>query len=76
MFSPTRGACWRSLAGRRNVVVVPMGEQVLAARILALREGSALTYAAVAEATAPGQLSLDALRRVYRLGSGRRPRHA
>ena len=58
--------------GRRNVVVVPMGEQVLAARILALREGSALTYASVAEATGPGQLSLDALRRVYRLGSGRR----
>jgi len=56
--------------GRRNLVVVPMGEQVLAARILALREGSALTYASVAEATGPGQLSLDALRRVYRLGPG------
>ena len=45
-----------------------MGEQVLAARILALREGSALTFASVGEATGPGQLSLDALRRVYRLG--------
>ena len=58
--------------GRRDMVVVPMGEQVLAARVLALREGSALTYASVAEATGPGQLSLDALRRVYRLGSGQR----
>jgi 3-dehydroquinate dehydratase/shikimate dehydrogenase len=58
--------------GRRNLVVVPMGEQVLAARILALREGSALTYASVAEATGPGQLSLDALRRVYRLGASQR----
>ena len=58
--------------GRRNLVLVPMGEPVLAARILALREGSALTYASVAEATGPGQLSLDALRRVYRLGPGQR----
>jgi len=57
---------------RRNLVVVPMGEPVLAARILALREGSALTYASVAEATGPGQLSLEALRRVYRLGPGQR----
>lgn len=58
--------------GRRNLVVVPMGEGVLAARVLALREGSALTYACVAGATAPGQLSLDALRNVYRLGAGQR----
>jgi 3-dehydroquinate dehydratase / shikimate dehydrogenase len=58
--------------GRRNRVVVPMGEQVLAARVLALREGSALAYASVGEATGPGQLSLDALRRVYRLGPGQR----
>jgi 3-dehydroquinate dehydratase/shikimate dehydrogenase len=55
--------------GRRNLVAVPMGEPVMAARILALREGSALAYAAVARATAPGQLSLDAVRRVYRLGA-------
>ena len=51
-----------------------MGEQVLAARILALREGSALTFASVGEATGPGQLSLDALRRVYRQGPGQRRR--
>jgi len=34
--------------------------------VLALREGSALAYAAVEEATAPGQLSLDQMKRLYR----------
>ena len=38
-----------------------------ASRILALREGSALAYASVEQCTAPGQLSLDAVKRVYRL---------
>src|SRR6202035_3102167 len=53
--------------GRPDVVVVPMGEGMLAARILALREGSALAYAPIAQSTAPGQASLDELDRVYRL---------
>jgi 3-dehydroquinate dehydratase/shikimate dehydrogenase len=53
--------------GRHNVVAIPMGEAVFPARILALREGSALAYAAVETATAPGQLSLDATREVYHL---------
>ena len=44
-----------------------MGEAVFPARILALREGSALAYAAVETSTAPGQLSLEAMRNVYRL---------
>jgi 3-dehydroquinate dehydratase/shikimate dehydrogenase len=52
---------------RTDVVAVPMGEEALAARVLALREGSALTYAAIDEATAPGQISLEAARQVYRL---------
>lgn len=60
--------------GRRNLVVIPMGEAALPARILALREGSALAFASVGEATAPGQLSLEALRCVYHLGAGRRRR--
>jgi shikimate dehydrogenase len=38
-----------------------------ASRILALREGSALAYASVEQSTAPGQLSLEAVKRVYRL---------
>jgi len=52
---------------RSNVVSVPMGDEALAARILALREGSALAYASIARTTAPGQLSMDAMSRVYHL---------
>src|SRR2546427_10235517 len=50
----------------KNFVAVPMGEPVLPARILALREGSALASAPVAEATAPGQVSLDEMKHLYR----------
>ncbi len=51
---------------RGDVVAIPMGERMLAGRMLALREGSALAYVPIAVSTAPGQLSLDALKRVYR----------
>src|SRR5256885_1018654 len=40
---------------KQNCVAVPMGEAGLPARILALREGSALAYAPISQATAPGQ---------------------
>jgi 3-dehydroquinate dehydratase/shikimate dehydrogenase len=50
----------------RSVVAVPMGEVGLPARVLALREGSALGYAPVGESTAPGQVSLHALKHLYR----------
>src|SRR5712691_12731307 len=50
----------------KNFVAVPMGEAGLPARILALREGSALAYAPVATATAPGQVSLDEMKLLYR----------
>src|SRR6266478_1499293 len=50
----------------KNFVAVPMGEAGLPARILALREGSALAYAPVAEATAPGQFSLNEMKHLYR----------
>ena len=50
----------------KNFVAVPMGEVGLPARILALREGSALAYAPVAEATAPGQISLREMTHLYR----------
>ena len=56
----------RLAKGRGDVVAVPMGEAGLPARILALREGSALAYAPVAEATAPGQVSLHDLKHLYR----------
>jgi len=51
---------------RRNVIAVPMGEAGLPARVLALRHGSALAYAAVGEKTAPGQLTLEEMRHLYR----------
>ena len=53
--------------GRRDVVAIPMGDAAFPARILALREGSALAYAPVETSTAPGQLSLDTTRSVYHL---------
>lgn len=54
--------------GRRNVIAVPMGEIGLPARVLALKQGSALAYAAVGEKTAPGQLTLDEMKNLYRAG--------
>ena len=50
----------------KNVVAVPMGEIGLPARILALREGSALAYAPVARETAPGQVCLEEMKYLYR----------
>jgi len=52
--------------GRRDVIAVPMGEIGLPARVLALAHGSALAYAAVGEKTAPGQLTLDEMKNLYR----------
>ncbi len=49
----------------RRVVAIPMGEVGAATRILALRGGSALAYAPVDEATAPGQVSLSAMKTLY-----------
>ncbi|MGH9864742.1 MAG: shikimate dehydrogenase [Candidatus Acidiferrales bacterium] len=54
--------------GKRNVIAVPMGEIATAARILALRQGSALAYAPVELATAPGQVLLAAMAELYRAG--------
>lgn len=52
--------------GRRNIVAVPMGEIALPSRILALRDGSALSYAPVENSTAPGQVDLDEVENLYR----------
>src|SRR5277367_515175 len=46
----------------RGFIAVPMGEVGLPLRILALRQGSALAYAPVGEVTAPGQVSLSAMK--------------
>jgi 3-dehydroquinate dehydratase / shikimate dehydrogenase len=53
---------------RRDFVAIPMGETGNAARILALREGSALAYASMTHAVAPGQLTLEEMRQTYQLG--------
>jgi 3-dehydroquinate dehydratase / shikimate dehydrogenase len=50
----------------RDVVAVAMGEIGLPARVLALRQASALAYAPVASATAPGQIPLRDLKYLYR----------
>lgn len=52
---------------RRNIVAMPMGEVALAARLLAIRNGSSVfAYAPVENATAPGQISLEETKDVYR----------
>jgi 3-dehydroquinate dehydratase / shikimate dehydrogenase len=56
-----------ALAGmHRKVIPVPMGDIALPARVLALRRRSALAYAPVEVATAPGQISLRAMKEIYR----------
>lgn len=56
----------------RDLVAVPMGEAGLPARLLALREGSALAYAPVSAETAPGQVSLHDFKRLYRADAATR----
>jgi 3-dehydroquinate dehydratase / shikimate dehydrogenase len=56
-------------ANRRNIVAVPMGDIALPVRFLALREGNGFAYAPVANATAPGQISLDEMKCLYRADS-------
>jgi 3-dehydroquinate dehydratase / shikimate dehydrogenase len=50
----------------RHTVAIPMGEVGLPARFLALRARSGFAYAPVEYATAPGQISLEQMIRVYR----------
>jgi 3-dehydroquinate dehydratase/shikimate dehydrogenase len=51
---------------QRNIVAVPMGDVSLPARFLALRGKGAFAYAPVENATAPGQISLEEMKSVYR----------
>src|SRR5277367_898115 len=51
---------------QRNIVAVPMGDFSLPARFLALRGKGAFAYAPVENATAPGQISLEEMKHVYR----------
>lgn len=54
---------------RHSLIGMCMGEQGIISRVLALRAGSAFTFAAAsaAEATAPGQVTAQELRNVYRI---------
>jgi 3-dehydroquinate dehydratase/shikimate dehydrogenase len=52
---------------QRNVVAIPMGDVALPARFLALREKNAFAYAPVENATAPGQISLEEMKDLYRV---------
>ncbi len=56
----------RLVRGTEKVVAVPMGDIGLPARILGLRQGSALLYAPVAAETAPGQIALREMKELYR----------
>lgn len=58
---------FRLAAKRKNIVAVPMGDVALPARLLVTREGSSFTYAPVENATAPGQVSLNEIKHVYRV---------
>jgi 3-dehydroquinate dehydratase / shikimate dehydrogenase len=49
-----------------NVVAVPMGDVAVPARFLALRPKHGFAYAPVENATAPGQISLEEMKRLYR----------
>jgi 3-dehydroquinate dehydratase/shikimate dehydrogenase len=54
---------------RHSLVGMCMGEQGIISRVLGLRAGSVFTFAAAtpAEATAPGQVTAQELRNVYRI---------
>jgi 3-dehydroquinate dehydratase / shikimate dehydrogenase len=60
------GKLLRLARGKPNVVAIPMGDVALPLRVLALREGSALSYAPVETPTAPGQVSLEEMSNLYR----------
>lgn len=57
---------------RKDLIAVPMGDAALPARVLALREGGALAYAPVENATAPGQVTLHEMKDLYRADKLRR----
>ncbi|MFZ0640999.1 MAG: shikimate dehydrogenase [Candidatus Acidiferrales bacterium] len=55
-----------------TVIAIPMGDMATPVRILAPRLGSALSYAPVDQATAPGQIPLAELHQLYRGDNGTR----
>jgi 3-dehydroquinate dehydratase / shikimate dehydrogenase len=57
----------RFAKSQTNIVAIPMGDVAMPLRLLSPREGSAFTYAPVEHSTAPGQVSLDEAKRLYRV---------
>jgi 3-dehydroquinate dehydratase/shikimate dehydrogenase len=57
----------RFVRSRKNVVAIPMGDVAMPLRLLSPREGSWFTYAPVEHSTAPGQVSLDEAKNLYRV---------
>lgn len=54
-------------AAHHPLILIPMGSAAQPMRILALRDASLLTYAAIDDKTAPGQPTLDTVCREYRV---------
>ena len=55
--------------GRRDTIVIPMGDVAVAARLLALRERNGFAYAPVENATASGQIDVRDIHQIYRAES-------
>jgi 3-dehydroquinate dehydratase/shikimate dehydrogenase len=56
----------RFARSQRNIVAIPMGDVAAPIRLLSARQGSMFTYAPVEHATAPGQVSLEEAKSLYR----------
>jgi 3-dehydroquinate dehydratase/shikimate dehydrogenase len=54
---------------QRNIVAIPMGDIAAPVRLLSVRMGSMFTYAPVEQETAPGQVSLEDTKQLYRAES-------
>jgi 3-dehydroquinate dehydratase/shikimate dehydrogenase len=57
----------RFARSHKNVVAIPMGDVAMPLRLLSPREGRSFTYAPVEHSTAPGQVSLDEAKNLYRV---------
>ena len=52
--------------GQQETIAIPMGEVAMPVRMLSLREKSGFAYAPVENETAPGQISLEEMKNLYR----------
>lgn len=59
---------------KREMIGLCMGDVGKVSRILALKQGSLLTYASLGEGSAPGQISLREMKELYRLDVLKQPK--